>query len=413
MAVATGEDSDAVPPIATLECNRFPIEAVCAKLIESRPKRESICQTMLGNALRKLLRLGRLSSGVSYREWWNSVSGTMADAYASTIDSIGERDYQSRGWHGDTNSYGAKHFIEKCRLTTESKVLEIGCGVARIGRELAPHVAEWHGADISTNMLAHARQRCAGLRNVYLHELSGMAGLRALPSLSFDFIYATIVFMHLDKEDVFEYLRQAYRMLKTGCCAYFDTWNILHPDVFRIWNEAAVVGDGKPRGRVQCSSPAEFRVYLEQAGFRVTQFDETGRLIRAFCAKDREDVPPIADDCLPPFGYLCFPENEQMLSGKIRIEGWAMDHIRTVEVLVDGDSKGLAELGHHRPEVPPLFGRYAPECERCGYVLQLDTTTLANGGHEITVLATDNSGRTTALTGQHHGFVVENLPQPK
>src|SRR6266699_1744323 len=56
-------------------------------------------------------------------------------------------------------------------ITKEDKVLEIGCGVACIGREIAPFCAEWHGTDISGNMLTHAAKRLEGVPNAYLHEL--------------------------------------------------------------------------------------------------------------------------------------------------------------------------------------------------------------------------------------------------
>ena len=38
-------------------------------------------------------------------------------------------------------------------------VLEIGCGVGRVGRILAPFVREWIGCDVSTNMLRQAERR--------------------------------------------------------------------------------------------------------------------------------------------------------------------------------------------------------------------------------------------------------------
>lgn len=368
---------------------------------------------MIRRAIRKVLKskagaAAPATPARSYKEWWNSASTTMEAAYQSTIASTTEMEYRARGWNGDDNSYGAKHFIERCALDQTSRVLEIGCGIARIGREMAPHVREWHGADISPNMIAHARERCAGLNNVFFHELQDVMSLRSLPGASYEFVYATIVFMHLDKEDLFEYLRQSYRMLTPGGRGYFDTWNILHPDVFRIWREAAVVGDGKPRGRIQCCSPEEFRVYLEEAGFIVDALETRERLVRAFCTRAESSPQPTADDHLPPFGYLCYPENEQTLSGVVNVEGWSLDRIAKVEIFIDGEFKGQARLDHVRPEVAPLFPRYVPEANRCGYIYELDTRKLANGHHELRIVSTDVDGQSTCVIGQYRGFSVEN-----
>src|SRR5207253_973524 len=114
------------------------------------------------------------------------------------------------------------------QITPEHKVLEIGCGVARIGRELAPSCGEWHGVDISGNMIRHARERTKDIPNVFLHELPE-SNLSIFPDNFFNSVYSSIVFMHLEKPDVFIYLRDAYRVLKPGGKAYFDTYNILSP----------------------------------------------------------------------------------------------------------------------------------------------------------------------------------------
>ena len=99
------------------------------------------------------------------------------------------------------------------------KVLEIGCGIARVGRELAPYCGEWHGVDISGNMIRYAKERTAGQGNVFLQELPEV-NLSIFPDNTFDCVYSTIVFMHLDKPDVFTYLCEARRVLKPGGRAY-------------------------------------------------------------------------------------------------------------------------------------------------------------------------------------------------
>ena len=99
-------------------------------------------------------------------------------------------------------------------------MLEIGCGIGRIGRQLAPYCSEWHGSDISGNMIGHARARTEGIPNVFLHELPE-SNLDIFTDGYFDVVYSSIVFMHLDKVEMFGYIRDAYRGLAPGGRAYF------------------------------------------------------------------------------------------------------------------------------------------------------------------------------------------------
>lgn len=205
-----------------------------------------------------------------YKQIWDSLSTSWKDAsfYVCCIDD--EDDIRRNGQHT------AQFLREVLQITPADMVLEIGCGVARIGRELAPYCAEWHGADISGNMIAYAAGRTLGLSNVYLHELPD-ATLSIFPDSYFDCVYSTIVFMHLDKTEMFTYMREAYRVLKPDGRVYFDTYNLLAPEA---WEEFRCVIDSFPPhlrpGHVsQFSTPQEMRKFMEEAGFSSIHIDDT------------------------------------------------------------------------------------------------------------------------------------------
>lgn len=342
------------------------------------------------------------ATGATYKEWWTESSANEAGAYATTYVVDGETDYRSRGWNGDGNSFGAKQFIEIAELTATSRVLEVGCGMARVGRELAPKVGEWHGADISANMLDFARERTSHLGNVFLHELSDVS-LRSFQDASFDFVYITTVLMHLDKEDVYQYLLETHRVLKPGGMAFFDTWNLLHPDTFRIWRsiQADNVGSAKTRGRIQFSTASELRRNLDEVGFDIVGFDED-RLLRTFARKRIANEFDPQDDHAP-FGYVDCPANESVQRGEMKVWGWVLDAVETVEVRIDGArSLGQAKVGCARPDVAPLFPRY-PESAKCGFELIVPLAGLPKGRHTLQVVARDHSGRETDLSGNYRG----------
>src|SRR3954464_9542950 len=52
-------------------------------------------------------------------------------------------------------------------------VLEIGCGIGRVGFHLAKNCRRWIGSDVSPNMLKFAAERLHDVPNVEFVELSG------------------------------------------------------------------------------------------------------------------------------------------------------------------------------------------------------------------------------------------------
>lgn len=84
-------------------------------------------------------------------------------------------------------------------LTSESTVLDIGCGIGRLLVVLAPQVRRVVGIDVSAEMVKAARRRCNGYENVTVIKGDGY-GLGAVSGESFDLVIAV---------DSFPYLRQS------------------------------------------------------------------------------------------------------------------------------------------------------------------------------------------------------------
>lgn len=94
------------------------------------------------------------------------------------------------------------------------RVVNIGCGMGRLDRFLAPQVAQLIGFDVSDLMLERARKYLAGCSNVELHRAD--QGLPQLDAQSVDLVISFLVFQHCPKEVTWSYFRDAARVLKHG-----------------------------------------------------------------------------------------------------------------------------------------------------------------------------------------------------
>lgn len=152
------------------------------------------------------------------------------------------------------------------------EVLEIGCGVGRLGLALAPRCRQWTGADISSKILANAADRLVRLSNVRLVHLPSV-GLESLPDHSFDVVYSINLFAHLDEIDRWRYVQDAYRVLRPGGRLYIDNidldseagWTMFTNHV-RHWQSLE-----RPPYDTRFSTAAELVAYASRAGFGKVQ----------------------------------------------------------------------------------------------------------------------------------------------
>lgn len=99
--------------------------------------------------------------------------------------------------------------------------------------------------------------------------------MACIPDNSVDKAYSVAVFCHLDKEDLFNYLREMYRILKPGGTIYVETWNLAHDIGWKRWQYEAnnwFISDHSQRKDVtrnQFCSPDEFDLYVNKSGFEI------------------------------------------------------------------------------------------------------------------------------------------------
>jgi SAM-dependent methyltransferase len=201
----------------------------------------------------------------SYKDFWERMGSSPESALSMMDGSASEEACRLTG------QYMASKISNALLLHRNDTVLELGCGIGRIGREIAPRCGKWFGADISRNMTEIARTRMTQLSNVGFTVLE-KASLQAFPDESIDKAYSHAVFIHMDKEDLFLYLRELARVLKPGGLLYFDTWNLKNDVGWERWMMEVDVwsqSDQKSRKNVsrnQFSTPEEVSLYLGRSG---------------------------------------------------------------------------------------------------------------------------------------------------
>jgi ubiquinone/menaquinone biosynthesis C-methylase UbiE len=250
---------DDVVPLDELKTPAYAILAASA--VSTR--NPSIARTVGVALLRRQSARDRAVPRHAYQQTWDSVSRSVSDARYSVAGTADEAELDRSG------QSSALDIARETGLTSSDRVLEIGCGVARIGQRMAALCREWVGADVSVNMLRHAKAACAAVsvNNVDFFHLNG-SDLTGIPDASFDVVYCTAVFMHLEEWDRYRYVREAWRVLKPGGRIYFDNVSLISDEGWRQF-DALVRYDpaARPPNISKASTPEELRTYAMRAGF--------------------------------------------------------------------------------------------------------------------------------------------------
>lgn len=167
------------------------------------------------------------------------------------------------------------------------KVLEVGCGVARIGRELAPYCGEWWGCDISDSIIRIARKRTAHLKNVNFKVLSDNS-LRDFGDNVFDRTYCHAVFMHLPQMDIFAYIREMGRVTKPGGLIFYDALNLSTEEGWArfIWEIKHYEGRKvRPIHHSRFATPQELIVFTQRAGLSLLHCLTPGCFVQIVATK--------------------------------------------------------------------------------------------------------------------------------
>lgn len=244
-------------------------------MILERATSTRIRQMLLDN--RVIGRFLHLASN-SYRRRWNLASLTEASAMDSILAGVsGPDQFESRG---KADAEILKRFFGR-----DSVILDFGCGIGRVDKYLAPFCKKIYAVDVSDRMLMIARKRLSSTDNIELCRTNGR-DLSRFSDETFDLVFALLVFLHLDKLDVENHLREIFRVLKNGGTAYLQFPN-LSSRHFSIQNLRKRRYDV---GRTRWYTEAEVNMLLRKVNLQVAETSYDDSQITQICRKQHSDV---------------------------------------------------------------------------------------------------------------------------
>jgi len=216
-----------------------------------------------------------------YKEVWSALSTTEDQAKLHVIGVTDEAALQATG------EETLRFLQDSVGIGKDDVVLEIGCGVGRVGKVVAPLCQRWIGCDVAANMLSLTAQRLKALSNVELVEISGY-NLSGVADASVDVVYCTVVFMHLESWDRYNYISEAFRVLRAGGRIYVYNINLCSDGGWKVCEtHRAFSPVNRPPHMTQNSTPQEIETYLKRAGFDDVRMRTDDDWIRAWGTKPK------------------------------------------------------------------------------------------------------------------------------
>lgn len=141
------------------------------------------------------------------------------------------------------------HFVDRCGLKPQERVLDVGCGTGRLAKPLTRFIdgGKYDGLDIVEPSIRWCQETYKPrypnfdfhFANIYNQGYNKGGAIKAneykfpFPDQSFDFVFLTSVFTHMLREDLANYLSEIARVLKReGRCLI--TYFLMNEESLRL-----------------------------------------------------------------------------------------------------------------------------------------------------------------------------------
>jgi len=174
----------------------------------------------------------------------------------------------------ETFEEAGRYDAERLRpyISPTDNVLDLGCGIGRVTRYVAPLCREIWAVDVSETMVRFARERLADLPNVRFLVGRGTS-LPELETGSIDFVYSLLTLQHVEREHAFRLLRELRRVLRDGGRAFLTFPNLLSDEYLKAFLHYVDVDEVGNPARARFYTPQELERLLPVAGLEIEQLD--------------------------------------------------------------------------------------------------------------------------------------------
>ena len=216
--------------------------------------------------------------------YWNTIAGK-SDADARDAVLAGFRDATA---FDEAGREDAAHLVLPFVAPTDV-VMDVGCGLGRLLKWVAPACKHVIGLDVSEEMLKKAAHRLAEIPNLQLKAIPLPLRL-PVASRTVNFAYFYHVSEHLEREDAYALLTEIRRCLRSTGSALVQFGLLSHPDnmhEFQKW-----VRKGDPEGvRSRFYTEAEAMDFLRMANlFPQLRLYIPGEFVVVVTSQDRRDL---------------------------------------------------------------------------------------------------------------------------
>jgi len=184
--------------------------------------------------------------------------------------------------------------VNKLGISKKDKVLDFGCGIGRLVKEVAPLCNKILGMDVSEPMIRYAHKYVYKMKNVLLTTMQEEATL-TLQDKQVDKIYSFLVLQHIEKPKAHRILMEFNRVLKKFGKVLLQYPNVLNKNFyFTQMRHRYQLGAMAPL--IEFYSKEEIEMIFEVTGFEIIELIDDGEDFYVVAEKVRDHITynPIA-----------------------------------------------------------------------------------------------------------------------
>jgi ubiquinone/menaquinone biosynthesis C-methylase UbiE len=155
-------------------------------------------------------------------------------------------------------------------IDNSSIVLDVGCGIGRVMKFVAPNCREIIGVDKSSLILKRAKSELTNFKNCHFYR-HDFEGFNVLPHDSLDLIYSFYTLQHMEKEDAYICLRRMQRLLKPNGHIYLQFPDFTSDHYFSLFEEYSLSGS-KYGARVRAYTKPEIEKMFAGAKIKILEY---------------------------------------------------------------------------------------------------------------------------------------------